>query len=343
MIELRASGCTLLKLCPSSHLELKEPVRFSTPESRKGTNIHRLIAEQFRTGEMPEWGTGEERMLAGRFWRGWPDISHLFPEPLIEEPMALRGDGWVLEGHPDIAQARAAVADIKSGWKDFDYSGQMEGYGLLVDARTAFIIWLRLNAMDKLALPPGDEIADQITERVQAIGKRYNPGSHCNWCPRQNVCEAKRDYEKTVFGALVPLGDGLLPAKADVLKLYEKLTVARQLLNRADLYIKGFIDKEGPLPYGDGTALGYQSYTTRNIDPQKAWPILLQSVSEEQLAKSVRIVKDNIEGFVKFNAPRGEKQKRVAQLWKKLDAADAVERKEHRKLGKLTVEEAKSE
>jgi hypothetical protein len=91
--------------------------------------------------------------------------------------------------------------------------------------------------------------------------------------------------------------------------------------------IRGYVANEGGrVELADGSALELKRIEAREIDPEKAWPLLTERLGE-RLVEAVSIGKGKVEAIVSAGTPNGFKGKAIGMLMAQLDEAGALRSK----------------
>jgi hypothetical protein len=240
------SGSTFDRLsrCPASHLlsqkarELGQVAHETSPESERGTLIHKAYELQSSDGLSASDTADYEAIMAQReeITAQWlPNGQPV--KRIVEERLWLhRGLRPVLSGQIDellIQGARGLLFDVKSGRGQVDEpvsNVQLRIYAMLVKVR-----WPQLESVTVAVLSPHyrytphtfngaelEAIRDETLETLAALDYQAAPvpGSHCCWCPASMICPSRRQ-ETAALAVRVQE----LPMGADAAQLLE--TVAR--------------------------------------------------------------------------------------------------------------------
>jgi len=207
-ITLRASSLARVEECPASYWLSQGQPSTSSPDADRGTRIHAALAAGSPDGLAPDEEALYEAcddLLTERAGAALPDTS------LIEESMELRGDGWIVLGHPDLVGIDGAVAvvvDYKTGNTPVAHAAnnlQLLAYALMVAQRFRNVADFRLELIQPMAPGQGSSATfsredltaayyriDQIVRAVmQARGGRDpQPGNCCQYCPAAPTCPA---------------------------------------------------------------------------------------------------------------------------------------------------------
>jgi hypothetical protein len=362
-LSVRASATTLGMLCGGSLRSDGLRIDQTHPAATDGTAGHEALRALAETGRV-DWdaipeiakrhGASEDevRMLCAQAQKLWPSIAASFENALSEVELSAEIAPCVfLTGHMDLLAIRGRVArgaDWKTGRKDGDYSSQMKSYGTLVlldnpdiDEVTVTVIWVRESEIENYTMTRADAtawVARVLTAIVEWDGV-YRPGSHCQYCPRSHDCAAanafvRRDVaiiadKSTVARAEAELG---LMAPADIVELHRKAALVSGYADRVLAAVKAHVDANGPI-VADGIVLQITEENRRELDPLKTWPVLeATGFTDEDFANVVKLSVSKIEKRVAQNAGRGQGAAAVRELKAALEAAEAVQINQVKKL-----------
>lgn len=268
--------------------------------------------------------TESERSLSARVS---PGIELTGTADVISRSWA-RNDVWT-DGDP--GPMAVSITDWKSGRRDADYREQIMGYAALAlmtypQAAYAFgrIVWLRTDETEVYSLTQ----EGLVTWRERLIDKaaetEYRPGPHCQHCPRQHYCPAKQEMQR---GAVELLGTGRFDltqlGSIERLDLYHKAksvaSLAAMVIDELRAHVRSF----GPIE-ADGTKLQIVQETRRALRPAKAWPVLQQFLTDDQLAECVTVSMTKVEDAAAKGQPRGEGAGRKRAMLAELNKAEAI-------------------
>jgi hypothetical protein len=290
---------------------------------------------------------GVDRDELGRLvWYGrkiWTELAPSFPDPETEVTVT----GGSLTGHVDLLSLyrsdptlvlcdRAAGIDWKSGRKDSDYFHQVAGYAYCVlsehsevDEITFSVAWLR-----------DCEVETYVFTRVQLEAWRaglvnamdspddFRTGPQCECCPRSTNCPAlmavvRRDVE--MFSAEEPgaLLDGATPDQ--LIAVLRRAKSVAKFAEGAEKLIRERVRASGPLVGSDGTKIALvEEPGARVIDTALAWPVLQERLTDDEIAKAVKVSITKAQDAVAEKAPPRGKGAAKKELSEALDAAGAV-------------------
>lgn len=341
MKTLRASSLPLLFKCAGSlHNAKALHVDAYNAAGDVGTEVHALLAEYVRTGEVVdlEEKDAEVRFLALAGKRWWDQYGHNIGDPKVEQSYAAPLGGWQITGTPDIASISdniVTIVDFKSTRLfHLDYTPQLVAYGWLIlntlkyaeDYRLRrIIVYLRDDTHEVIEVTKEQRVAWAAKlAKVLIWDGVYHPGPQCSYCPIHLACPTHTAAVRQGIEALVPLMDAL-PAEPN------KLILAYQQAQAAEKLIAGFrealrcqIEKTGPIDAGDFVLEFREVNGTQVIDPQAAWPILTQYLATDELARVVSVQKGKLLDAIAAKAERGVKGKARGQILNQLKEAGAI-------------------
>lgn len=355
---LRGSAAPMAMACPGSVREPEIEIDREHEAGPVGTAAHAVFDSIVELGGYPDiaayakkYGVNEPELgQMAKFARiAWDQLRAEFPAAETEVALATQlTDRVTLTGHLDLLsrmpkQRRAALADLKSGRLDKDYSAQVFSYCVLVfdndpdiDEIDASIIWLRDSQIERYRMNRSEAEAwkQTLIKRVVQWDGVYHPGDHCAHCKRSHECAAlvamaRRDLE--VFGdpAMADrfdLGaDGLddLP-DATLVALKRKTKSLVALLDSFDSVLRATVKRRGEVDGGDGWVLRFVDIDQREIDALAAWPALQSRLSDEEIAAGVSLSIGRLEDVIAKKAGKGKGAAAKRDLAADLEKAGAV-------------------
>jgi hypothetical protein len=354
---VRCSSLPLFWQCPSSHdVQPDEIVLNESGEpAEAGTACHRWAAAFVRGKELDipalakEHGCDENElsMLCAMVRKALAALRQHFDAAdgpmLVEQPLtATIGENIVAVGTGDIV-ARSGRTGICLDWKtgrvDSDYTHQLRGYALgalellgEVDEIVLIVVWVRQGVWDVERLS-GHHLRDwaaEFSRRVRNGRGNFNPGSHCQYCPRALDCPARRAMvrstvqtfaEHTVVNWTPETRTAMAPAIGEMfgrVKLVEKACEEFRSALRAD------VDANGDLPIGGGRKIGLTQFNRRELDPALSRPVLSKYLTPEELDSITKISPSQAEQIAVSKAERGKGAATKRELAAALEAAGAV-------------------
>jgi hypothetical protein len=351
-MKLRCSKLPLAFACPGSirPAEGEILIEHANEYAALGSAVHEVLAGMVlaSNGDGPDvratamkYGVDSDELarLVGYGLHAWRALAQYYPEPETEVDMEYPGETFLLSGHLDLASAGedwVNFLDWKSGYKQPDYFHQLMGYARLVTAffhnvKTvrATVVWLRDWTQETLSVTVADVAkweADLIASVVNWDGV-YSAGAHCQYCPRFAACPARQALVRSALVEIGEEGPAVLPsAMPAIVRMYRegKLSVVKGLLEQIDNIIRNYIQAVGPIDLGNGRELALAPEPRDTIDPIKAWPVMSEHLTNEQLAPAIKIGKTALLDAVADLAGKGQKGKAKAALMEELKVAGAV-------------------
>lgn len=284
----------------------------------------------------------EESDLGPLVWYGrkaWEELRASFPNPETEVEVQYGDTGLHLVGHVDlVSRLNTAIRfiDWKTGRKEeTDYYAQLAGYAACLIAEgyetaTSTVVWLRSQTVETYTFTRAD--ASTFVGRIAAhLDGPYRHGEHCGYCRRSHDCPAliaasRRDM--AIFSAATAIGIEAEVASAppDVLvMLRRRAKTLEKFVASLDASIHRRVMSEGPLDSGDGYTLELgEENGKREIDTMKAWPILQEHLTDDELAACVTVSAKSVDDLVGKKAGRGNGAEAKRKLAAELEAAGAV-------------------
>ena len=353
---MRASATPLAMDCPASLYTQNDPLLINPNDlaGSLGTCAHDVLADHILNQEKPlahymtkrcipeQYTTDLQIMTAiGKIF--WEEYGHLFPDPKVEEDYETVMDETVYTGHTDVTSFDGELIHVLD-WKSTrldgcNYMPQMMRYLWLahykyVDAERFkyTICFLRDKTIEssiEFTREDLNRFHKEFEERVlNWDGKTYCPGGNCTYCPRIAVCEAHatmlRATSKMFAAEDIPAMVNILPSW-DVVTLYQQIKYAEGFLEKARYSIKLRTQANGNLLQGDGAKdliLREQNKTT--IDAMKAWPLMQDKLSDEEIGPCVKVSKTSLLDAIAVKVGRGGKKKAKESFLKELEEAEAV-------------------
>jgi len=334
--EARCSSLPRIMACPASAQQTGPAIDVVTDAGQMGTAVHALLASRARNSvatpqilaEAYDVDAAELLRLADIGWemRGqiveavdWDQI----PPVKTSAEIALNADlapGLRLTGHLDYlieAGALAIVPDYKAGRRGDlqNPEHQIKGYLWLVltcfpgiQRATGVALWLheRATTTYQMSRAEADAWRDELVDKLTDPIPKYGPSeSTCRYCPYQAMCPARLDL---LSGALTiidgTLGGGITPSR--LLQAYEATSAIEARLKHFRTDLRAQIFRDGPI-VADGKQLSLQEAAVSEIDPQRAWPVIAAHLSEDELAKCVKLRKGELVKAVRSKVTKGKK------------------------------------
>lgn len=274
-----------------------------------------------------------------RVWTN--DLAGYFPNPKTEirvtSPTLSKISGEPVVGHIDlgsiVTSEEGAILDWKMGYNDIDYWPNMRGYALAFMEQhglkwcSATIAYLRQGyystqrwSLAELTAWAERDFAPVFTSERDI----YRPGPVCRYCPRQLACPGRKEIVQTTLVALTTNGDigplGNFAAQlndpeqrkhlGDTVKgILDRMTIVTQVIEAARAELKRNVEAMGPIPLPAGKQLAILTVNRRHVNARKAWPILEQVLSPDEIWNLMELSAADALELVGTKAPRGQKGK----------------------------------
>jgi len=354
---VRASSLPLAFECPASvrPVEVRiNPISEPANEGSAGHEVMRQIAESdarsldgidlgaiaARFGVDPD----DLRPIAFNGLWIWGQIRESFRDAQGEMDLEATIGGIALTGHVDLISISGEVANLidwKFGRVDRDYANQVKAYAALVLHRfpqvqkvSASIAWMREREIEPYSMTRA-QLADWETGFLSTVVSWdgvFRPGPGCWKCPRSHACPAmtatvRRDVEALVgedMAARMAEGLASLP-DSEVVALHRRAKQIGKLIDSLTEAVKMRVDAAGgALPDGAGAELRFIEVQKRELDPQKAWPIVQAKLSDEELAGCLKISPSKLDDAIAAKAGRGKGAAAKRDLAAALEQAEAI-------------------
>lgn len=286
------------------------------------------------------------------------------------------GETFRLTGTLDVLSPKgngAIFMDWKTG-QDNGYSNQMYGYadiiwdllgnpddavivGIIAYTRLRKIVTVKYTA-DKLRDWKNSLVANVLRRRT------YKPGGHCKFCPLWASCPARQAVVTSTFNSLmmpslanaddpsarvlakardifscITVDNKNEPEVAEGLsQLRFRLKLAEQVIEELKEMERQAVERVGPIPLADGSALTLRPVDTKNIDALKALKILRAHLSDAEIAGCMKLSLPKLLSAKAAKFMRGEKKTAREQLAIELDRAGAVSVSTHHRLEEMDPE-----
>lgn len=311
------------------------------------------VASEARNANLPEDMFEEVGPLAGAALAAWKQMAPEFPDPVCEFEMRhefkVGKQTYELTGMADVvAKVTPELArggDWKSGWNvEKDHYHQMAGYAFLMMMRFEVetvemnVVNLRNRMIQRFAFTRAEllEWFEEVVKKGIVQNTRvYRPGEHCEHCPINSSCPAVKEMIRGATTALTADGSPIdLTALADpaqrlvvgkqIGEIWGKLSVITSAVEKFKSAVRDAVKQHGGVNLGDGRLLSLVPSNVDSIDVVKAWPIVSEKLTEDELAPCVKITKTKLLEAVGNKAPPRMKAKWQRDLMEELDAAGAV-------------------
>lgn len=342
---LRVSSLPRFLACPSSDAHCPYPYNPPSDAADVGTAVHECCAAMVTGHEYDpatvarKYGVDAEEasILCACAEQAWRELKPHFPEPDVEVVLESVSDG--LRGHADVVSADGstlAVLDWKSGRVRHDYSAQLQGYALCAERAhgmpksgvvTVATVWLRMGEIDvrNYSAKDLDGFTERLAEARGAVGKRYAPGDACTFCPRKHSCDALVEYVRSVLRCLerepTPVDD-IDPER--LASIWQRSRLLKRSIDAYERAMKALL-VDGPVDAPGGHTLELKTDLIEKLESERAWPILVEEgLSNEALARCVRLSKTAVTREVSARTAKGYKGKAIDALLNRLREAGAI-------------------
>jgi hypothetical protein len=358
LIHLRCSSLPLAFRCPGSVRRGVVPINASNDAADVGTAGHEGNAALVRTGRVDWDGVPalakkhdvdekELRVLLALSSKLWEQVGPSFPNAEAEVALKHQIGSVVLTGHTDVMALSGTtlrVADWKMGRLDSNYREQLLGYCALGLFKTpeardaeAGVLWVRDQEYEPYTMTRAGHyewIARLEAEVVNWDGV-YRPGSHCQYCPRSHEChaanaQARRDMaiimDRDLPGHLedAPTLQEMIRREPEkVVRLVELARTAEKQAKRALEAIKAEVLRSGDI-VADGKRITIQTKEERELDVMKAFPVLQEELTDEEMAEVITLHVSKAEDIVAKKAGKGNGAAAKRTLVAKLNEAEAI-------------------
>lgn len=376
MKTVRSSSVPRIKICSASkHAPAIEFDSGSDPASI-GSCAHEIISDAINAGHdtapkditsyLAKWElAGDEaedvRLMANIAMKMWRETFKPMVEVLdIEQELATVLDDWTITGHTDLtaevrAQPTIAVLDWKTGRVRSSYEDQIKTYLLLamdnydctmIQNFKSIIVWLRdgVYEIHDYSVEDLEEHAAQL--RRALADDTFNPGQHCNFCPRKHECEARQLWLQSATSALMPMSEGAAITAEKIAELWPRAKELGRALAEFKEAAKMVIDASGPVPLGNGRCLGFRVENRDSIRlTEQSNEIIKEALDVPHLITAldgaITINKKKLLDAVAAGAPHGQKGKVKSDLMAALLDSGSVSTTTMRKL--VDMKEKKDE
>lgn len=343
--------------CPGSQ-RAEFPIDPHHDAAAAGTAAHKCLEALPSTGEI-RWSTvpdiaarygadeQEVRILSALGAKLWKEVSETFSGAQAEVDLEAEvAPGVLLTGHVDLLTINDRVAragDWKTGRKDSDYAAQMRAYGLLVllkypelEEVSVTALWVRDQEIENYTMRRAEarRWLEKLVEEVVNWDGVYHPGSHCQYCRRWHECDAASAYVRRDVQALVgPRTKDIDTMTPDeIITIYEQADLVEKLAKRVRDAVRERAIQRGEIE-GTSKRIAVSTEQRREVDPEKAWPVLeAAGFEDEDFAAVMKLSVSKVEKRIAQKARRGRGAAAVRELSKQLAEAGAVKTNELKKL-----------
>lgn len=226
------------------------------------------------------------------------------------------------------------VMDFKTGRKQADYSKQLAGYASLHRAKhtlppgekiTTIVLWLRTEEIEVLSYDNAalDKFEAEYKAKIALAGSVYSPGESCTFCPRQHECAAKNLWRLSSVQSLSTVSKDTAITREVVADLYPKSRMLRAALEHYESVLRAELE-HGPLKTNDGQTLELKEEIRQEIDAQTGWGVMSEHLTQDELARCIKVGKTALLDAIGKKAPSGSKSQSQRQVMAELHQAGAV-------------------
>lgn len=357
----RCSQLPTIWVCPESGNPQPGEIvlNLSSDPAECGNVAHRWMAGYVKGVELDQVQLANEhgvdadelRMLCAQGVKAWKElrakagIDHALGEVEFAGSATLGDSGITIRGTLDYLQPverRALIVDYKSGRVDSDFTHQMSGYGRLaveeygdeIDGVTIIVVWLRsgewdITHMDVAQIRSWEE---EFIRRARNGRGNFNPGSHCEYCPRSAACPGRREMVRATIADLTVKGvpeiawtpetrNEMGPAIGE---MYGRMKMVEGIAEQFRAAVKADVIEHGPLPIGGGRQLAISEVNKRKLSPTFARPVLAKWLTPEEIDAETTISASGVEAAAVAKAPKGQGAATKRAMAAALEEAGAI-------------------
>jgi hypothetical protein len=367
----RGSSADLAMDCPGSvNAPSSEiAINHSSEAAIQGTVSHRINQLIVETGDIPQnwqeicasYGLTDAQIKDLRFLNYsaknfWYEFGAAFPNPMTEAVVNAEiqvGDETIrLTSHQDVLSVTendgvviASNLDWKTTRLDVSYTGQMLFYAWCVCLKfpgvsevTTAVVYLRdrTHTIMKWSREQIEDFGQRFIDRVVKWDRRtYSPGSHCGYCQRFANCPAHAQMAAHTMDALITLPDHelIVTDPNTIIELYQKASAVNGLVEKFKSHVRAAVFQAGGELVGtNGQKLALVTASRDTIDARKAWVVLSEELTEDELSACLTVKKSAAFDAVAAHAPRGQKKAEKDRVMNALIEAGAVSKSEFTQL-----------
>jgi hypothetical protein len=276
-----------------------------------------------------------------------------------------------------ISEKAAIFADWKTGYLDAGYHNQMWGYALAIwDTMgrasdftcTGIVVFLRHRYYRIVKYTAGEieEWERSLVRNVLGNSKLYKVGRACRYCKLHDACPARQQKVTAFIDLLIRGGDPLttadpefaryvLDCKQMILKatrenktdprlaaavndLSYMTKLAEQQIEAMRATTRTMVERVGPVPLTENTALALRKIDMKKLDPQRALPVLRKKLDDVAICDAMRISLPQVLAKVSALALKGERPIIQDELMSELEEAEAVTVTTHLRLEEVQMD-----
>lgn len=355
---VRCSALPLMWNCPESQRAAPDEVALneSCEAAEAGNAFHRWMAAHIAGTPLDQAALATEhgcdadelRMLCAMGLKALAALRSHFDSADTELPeVRLEADlgRWLtIVGTGDLV-ARAGrvgiVLDWKTGRLDSEYTHQTRGYAysaleLLGDLDEVVVItaWVRQGQWDveRLSAAQIRDWAAELERRIRNGTGTFNPGAHCQYCPRRAECPGRLALVRSSIADLTVEGVPAIAWTAEtraelgprIGEMYGRAKLIEGACEDFRRTLRADVEEHGPLPIGGGRQLSLVPVNRRELDAGKARPVLARFLSDEEIDRATSISAGGADSAVAAKAGKGGGAAAKRELAKALEEAGAV-------------------
>lgn len=279
-----------------------------------------------------------------------------------DQPWSVAGHDYYLKGTIDLCSpvdgSRAIFLDWKSGYIDDGYHQQMAGYAFLLwhvmgrpdtISITGVVVFLR-HRYYRVLKYDADMLRQweyDLCHNVLPATDEFRPGKQCRWCDLYASCGARQavvygSIDEIMGGASDPDNPTWLDKAREVVgqltednktsslvadvfnDLIFRVRLCQQAIDNAKSMMRDAVERVGPVPLSDSTALVLRDQHVEKLDPAKALPVLQAHLSDGQIAQCTRLSLPKLLRTYTDQHARGQKKAMREQFHTKLAEAGAI-------------------
>ena len=265
---------------------------------------------------------------------------------MVEVPLETAADEFRLVGTGDLlgrSGRTALILDWKTGRVDSDHTHQTRGYALCamdmlgeVDEAVVITVWVRHGVWDieKISRAQLLSWASEFGRRLRNGRGNFNPGGHCQYCPRRLACPARSALVKATMAELSVEGAPVIPWTNETRQtlgptIGATLRRVRMIEGVCEAFRAALgmdIGLYGPMDVGEGRQLALMPVNRRKLDAHKARPVLgvFDALSDTDIDAATTISLSQLEDAAAKNAGKGKGAQAKRDLTAALEAAGAI-------------------
>lgn len=264
-----------------------------------------------------------------------------FPNPEREKFMAYTmANGFKLKGTADLVQVHSdfgVVLDLKTGESEMmDNMPQIKTYALMLWRMSRHLgvhevygfVFNPVIDKYQIAVWTGAELEEYETflmDQMTKIGKVFNEGSHCTWCPNLTSCPKHLNSCKALLADSGLLN--LIPEQIGEIR--PKIIHLKQLIKEYDEFEKNLVEAQGIIDLGDGTEIYLKERSAKKFDTATVINKIYEYRDDQinlvdYLGKHLKISTTAIKGIIGDTAGKGMKGKDQVEFMELLAQANAI-------------------